>query len=97
MRTGATKILNSKGELSRCSLPRIIPVDSREEENLGDRQGPMEDEERVEIYEEDEGRFILTGNNLEKSRSRKHRREGLKDLIRWGETTMDQDADTVLL
>merc|ERR1712030_284253 len=35
-RTGAEKILNSKGEYNRCQVPRIVMVDTREIQFLGD-------------------------------------------------------------
>merc|ERR1711888_426874 len=44
LRTGAERILNSKGEFNRCSLPRITAEDTKEEETLGDMEGREEQE-----------------------------------------------------
>ena len=45
IRTGAERILNSKGVYSRCSLPRIVPVDTSDDDNFGDKPGLMGEEE----------------------------------------------------
>ena len=77
-RTGASKILNSKAEYSRCELPRLVAAKAEEEINLGDRQEEMEDE----VFEKEDGTEI---NNLsEKEMRRRRRKEKLKDLINWG-------------
>ena len=60
-RTGAERILNSKGVYSRCSLPRIVPVDTSDDDNLGDKPSLMGEEvvetnwgELVQVYREEE-------------------------------------------
>merc|ERR1711888_575881 len=50
--TGAERILNSKGEYSRCNLVRITTKDAVEEQTLGDR-GPDDDDHG----DDDEGDF----------------------------------------
>ena len=56
-RTGATKIINSKMEYNRSSLPRIVTVDAPEEVTLGDydRQATV-DHENEDEEEEDSTR-----------------------------------------
>ena len=50
-RTGATRILNSKAEYSRSSLPRIRSVDTEVETTLGD-SGRLADEDEDEPVED---------------------------------------------
>ena len=51
-RTGAEKILNSKGQYNRCQVPRIVMVDTREVLNFGDT--PAEAEQSDEAGNESE-------------------------------------------
>ena len=67
-RTGAERILNSKGVYSRCSLPRIVPVDTSDDDNLGDKPSLMGEEvvetnwgELVQVYREEETEIATQG------------------------------------
>ena len=77
-RTGAGKILNSKGEYNRCELPRIISVDTREIPTLGDSEnlGENEDQETAS-----QGMVEVTV----KEDKKKRKKDRLRDLLRWGE------------
>ena len=74
LKTGAKRILNSKGMLNRCSLPRIIAQDAIEEVNLGD-MGLTEsvEVEPDQIVEETEG-------TTRRMSRREIRLEKMKDL-----------------
>merc|ERR1712030_5431 len=53
LKTGAERILNSRGEFNRCSLPIITTKEEIEVETLGDREedepeGPEEDSDEAE-------------------------------------------------
>ena len=52
-KTGAHRILNSKGMFNRCTLPRIVAKDNVEEVNLGVETEKKEDGEVKEIIEEE--------------------------------------------
>ena len=88
-RTGATKILNSKSEYSRCKIPRLIAEDTEVETNLGDMVEELEDEVFWEMEEE---------KTNPKEMRRKARKERLKDLLNWGqeeESLTREELDTV--
>ena len=88
-RTGATKILNSKSEYSRCKIPRLVAEDTEVETNLGDMEEGLEDE----VFWEMETEIM----NPREAR-RKARKEKVKDLLNWGqeEDSLTKDElDTV--
>ena len=88
-RTGATKILNSKSEYSRCKIPRLVAEDTEVEKNLGDMEEELEDE----VFWEMETEIM----NPREAR-RKARKEKVKDLLNWGqeEDSLTKDElDTV--
>ena len=83
-RTGSEKILNSKGEYNRCKLPRIIAVDTREVENLGDTVGnPQKDEEIIDEV------FVAETEISKAEVKRLKRKESLRDLVMWGQVAED--------
>ena len=69
-RVGATKILKSKSEYSRCKIPRLVAAETKEEVNVGDRGDQATDEIEYEVFE---GQVVekLT----EKERKRRIRKE----------------------
>ena len=55
LRTGAERILNSRGEYNRCSLPRLMTKEDTEEVPLGDQEPEEEDQDDgQEVQGEDE-------------------------------------------
>ena len=69
-----------------------MTIDTVEEETLGDMDGPVGGATMDDDVFEDEinDKIILTGKNLEKSLSRRKRRENMTDLLRWGQ---EEDKD----
>ena len=78
-RTGAHKILNSKAVYSRSRLPRIVAVDTKEEETIGDTGKTIEETRGGGQFE-----FILTGKALERNQRRQRKKEKLRDNLNWG-------------
>ena len=78
-RTGAHKILNTKGVYNRSSLPKLVAVDSKEEETIGDTGKTI-----VETRGGGQEEYILTGRALEKSQRRQRRKDKGRDTLNWG-------------
>ena len=78
-RTGAHKILNTKGVYNRSSLPKLVALDSKEEETIGDTGKTIE-----ETRGGGQSEYILTGIALEKNQRKLRRKEKLRDNVNWG-------------
>ena len=78
-RTGAHKILNTKGVYNRSSIPKLVALDSKEEKTIGDTGKTIE-----ETRGGGQSEYILTGIALEKNQRKQRRKEKLKDNINWG-------------
>merc|ERR1712030_267814 len=78
-RTGAHKLLNTKGVYNRSSLPKLVAVDSKEEETIGDTGKTI-----VETRGGGQEEYILTGRALEKSQRRQRRKDKGRDTLNWG-------------
>merc|ERR1712082_312626 len=78
-RTGAHKILNTKGVYNRSSIPKLVALDSKEEKTIGDTGKTIK-----ETRGGGQSEYILTGIALEKNQRKQRRKEKLKDNINWG-------------